>query len=174
MPIQNVQAIMAITASVPVGTGRFASQYAYLHSPPGATQGSVLPIGTAAGQVGDLYANASPISVATASPTTVTLSSLTDPSGTACGFQHVSHVLIENPDTGNSITLAPGASHGVAWLPSGGITLPPATAAQSSCLLLCVPAGLAVASGSADTIAVSASGPNATSVFNLTLLGRAA
>src|SRR5581483_646851 len=155
MSISNLQLICNLLCVVPIGSGRFTSSVNFAHTPAGT--GGLMTIGNSAGQVSDIYNNDPQAVPSSGSALSFTLSSLLDPAGGADGFQHVSHLLFENLSTVQTLTLKPGASNPVSWgtLPTAGIALPPSVSAQqTSFVLIAVPAGLAVASGTADRIQV--------------------
>jgi hypothetical protein len=75
--------------------------------------------GTGSNQVDTIYA--ATLSLA-ATPTTIDLSTLTDPSGASINFARVREFIVQNTDAaaGHDVTLTQGASNGVTFLPATG------------------------------------------------------
>jgi ATP-dependent protease ClpP protease subunit len=159
MAINNPSFGAAIAATVPVGSGKFTATGTLNHSIT-----SNYPVGSSAGQVDTVYTKGRTVPSST-SPDTVILSSLTDPAGNAIAFGHVVDMIVENTDPTNTLTVG-GGSSAVAWLPSTGVAVPPASA-----IILHVPAGQAVTAGSADHLQVAASG-GTNVAYNITIAGR--
>lgn len=151
----------AIVATVPVGSGKFSATGALNHSIT-----SNYTVGSTAGQVDTVYTKGRSVA-SSSSPDVVILTSLTDPAGNAISFGHVVDLILENTDPTNTLTVGGGTS-AVAWLPSAGIAVP-----AGSALILHVPNGLAVTSGSADHFQVATSG-GTNVAYNLTFAGRSA
>jgi hypothetical protein len=161
MAISHPSFGVALAATVPVGSGKFTGTGALNHA-----ISSNYPVGSAAGQVDSVYTKGRAVP-SSGSPDSVILSSLTDPAGNAIAFVHVVDLILENTDTTNTLTIG-GGTNAVSWLPSAGIAIPPGSA-----MVLHVPAGLAVTSGSADRLQVITSG-GTNVAYNLTITGRSA
>ncbi len=159
MPISHPSFGAVIAATVPVGSGKFTATGSLNHS-----VSSNYTVGSGAGQVDTVYTKARTIA-SSSSADSVVLSNLTDPAGIAIAFGHVVDLILENADTTNTLTVGGGTS-AVAWLPGGGIAVPPGGA-----LILHAPAGLSVTSVSADHLQVATSGGKNVA-YNLTIAGR--
>jgi ATP-dependent protease ClpP protease subunit len=159
MPISNPSFGVTIAATVPIGAGKFTATGTLNHS-----IAANYPVGSASGQVDTVYTKGRMVA-SSSSADSVVLSSLTDPAGNAIAFVHVVDLIVENTDTTNTLTVG-GGSSAVAFLPTAGVAVPPGSA-----LILHLPAGVAVASGSADHLQVAASG-GTNVAYNITLTGR--
>jgi hypothetical protein len=161
MAISNPSFGVAIVATEPVGNGKFSATGSLNHS---ITTNYL--VGSSAGLVDTIYTAGRTVP-SSSSPDSVVLSSLTDPAGNAIAFAHVVDMILENTDPTNTLTVG-GGSSAVTWIPSAGIAVPPGSA-----LILHVPSGLAVTSGSANHLQVVTSG-GTNVAYNLTILGRSA
>jgi hypothetical protein len=161
MPISHPSFGVAVAATLPVGGGKFNATGALNHSIT-----SNYAVGSSAGQVDTVYTKGRTVP-SSSSADSLVLSSLTDPAGNAIAFVHVVDLIVENTDTTNTLTVG-GGSTAVSWLPSAGVAVPPGSA-----LILHVPAGLLVTSGSTDHLQVSTSG-GTNVAYNITLAGRSA
>ena len=161
MPLSNPSFGAAIAATVPVGGGKFTAAGSLNH-----TVAASYPVGSAAGQVDTVYTKGRTVASA-GSPDALSLAALTDPAGNAIAFGHVVDLILENTDPTNTLT-AGGGTNPVAWLPAGGVAVPP-----GGTLALHAPAGLPVAPGSADHLQVASTG-GANVPYNLTMMGRSA
>jgi hypothetical protein len=159
MAISNPSFGAAIVATEPVGNGKFTATGALNHSIT-----SKYVVGASAGQADTIYTAARAVTNSS-TPDSVILSSLTDPAGNAISFGHVVDLILENTDSTNTLTVGGGTS-AVTWLPSAGHAVP-----AGSALILHVPNGLTVTSGSADHLEVVTSGGSSVG-YNLTILGR--
>ena len=159
MPITNPSFGVTIAATVPVGAGKFTATGTLNHS-----VAANYPVGSATGQVDTVYTKARTVA-ASGSPDSIVLSSLTDPAGNAIAFVHVVDLIVENTDPTNTLTIG-GGSTAVSFLPSAGVAVPPASA-----LILHVPAGLPITSGTTDHLQVATSG-GTNVAYNITIVGR--
>ena len=159
MPISNPSFGAVIAATVPISGGKFTATGSVNHS-----VASGYAVGSASGQVDTVYTKGRTVA-SSSSADSVVLSSLTDPAGNAISFGHVVDLIVENINATNTLTVGGGTST-VAWLPSAGVAVPPGGA-----LILHVPAGLAVTSGSADHLQVATSG-GTNVAYNITIAGR--
>lgn len=127
-------------------------------------------VGTSAGNVNNEYSQTVTIA-SSGSATTLTVSSLTDNGGASIVMGHVIGWKLTNLDLTQTITVKPGASNGIAWLPTAGVALPPGTSGFPSCIAMVVPPGLACVASTSDQITLSiGAGTNIQCIF--TLLGR--
>jgi hypothetical protein len=159
MAISNPSFGAAVVATEPVGGGKFNANGALNHSIT-----TNYPVGSSAGQVDTIYTKGRTVT-GSSSPDSVVLSSLIDPAGNAISFGHVVDLVLENIDPTNTLTVG-GGTHAVSFLPTAGVTVPPGSA-----IILHVPNGLAVTSGSTDTLQVVTSG-GSNVAYNLSILGR--
>lgn len=131
---------------------------------------TVYTVGTSSGNINLEYSQTLTIA-SSGSPTTLTVSALTDNGGASIAFAHISAWKLTNLDTTQTLTIKPGASNGVAWLPSAGVTLPPGTAGNNSWLAQNVPPGQACVASTSDEITIAVGGGTNIQCI-LTLLGR--
>jgi hypothetical protein len=82
--------------------------------------------GTSSGQVDTTYSDTLNIA-SSGSPTTITLSSLTDEGGASIALAHVNEFVVTNLDPTNAITILPGATNPISWgqIPSAGVVIDP-------------------------------------------------